>query len=136
MATLIADGSEDIREFFAQWLEAIQHPEHRERAAQVLEWVRGEFPQLGFRFAWRQPMFTDHGTFIIGFSAAREHLAFSPEGAGVEHFKQLFAQAGLSHGTRLVRMRWDKPVPWDVLREVINFNISDKAGITSFWRHE
>ncbi|MDP9800806.1 uncharacterized protein YdhG (YjbR/CyaY superfamily) [Arcanobacterium wilhelmae] len=134
MATVIADGHEPVREFFADWLATIPVPENRERAARILEWVRAEFPQLGFRFAWRQPMFTDHGTFIIGFSPAREHLAFAPEKEGIEHFASAFAQAGLTHGSRLARMRWDAPVPWDLLRDVIEFQIAQKAGITSFWR--
>jgi uncharacterized protein YdhG (YjbR/CyaY superfamily) len=28
---------------------------------------------------WNQPMFSDHGTFIIGFSIAKEHIAVAPE---------------------------------------------------------
>ncbi|MGV9181853.1 iron chaperone [Arcanobacterium canis] len=134
MATVIAQGDEPLDHFFADWLATIPVEDNRQRALEVLQWVKKEFPQLGFRFAWRQPMFTDHGTFIIGFSPAREHLAFAPEGEGVEHFAEEFEAAGLSHGTRLVRLRWDEPVPWDLLRRVIEFQIVQKADTTSFWR--
>ncbi|MCQ4950818.1 hypothetical protein NE646_14380, partial [Bittarella massiliensis] len=42
------------------------------------------FPDLTPKIAWNQPMFTDHGTFIIGFSAAKAHLAVAPERAGIQ----------------------------------------------------
>ena len=31
-------------------------------------------------------MFTDHGTFIIGFSIAKHHLAVAPERVVIQHF--------------------------------------------------
>ncbi|QCB29217.1 hypothetical protein CENDO_09815 [Corynebacterium endometrii] len=29
---------------------------------------------------------------------------------------------------------WDKPVPYDLLQEIIEFNIADKKEVTTFWR--
>ena len=71
---------------FAEYLAQIDNPQQRSRMEEVLAWVARKFPNLETKIAWNQPMFTDHGTFIIGFSTARHNLAIAPEVAGVEHF--------------------------------------------------
>ena len=97
-------------------------------------WVTKQFPNLTPKIAWNQPMFTDHGTFIIGFSTARPHLAVAPERAGIEHFSDEIVQAGYEHSKELIRIPWDSPVDYALLEEIISFNIRDKADCTTFWR--
>ena len=58
-------------ELFDEYLERIGDPRHRARIQEVLAWVAETFPELTPRIAWSQPMFTHHGTFIIGFSTAK-----------------------------------------------------------------
>ena len=43
-----------------------------------MEWAERTFSGLEPRVAWNQPVFTDHGTFIIGISVSAGHLAVSP----------------------------------------------------------
>lgn len=61
-------------EAFAEYLAHIDNPQHRARTQEVLAWVTKKFPNLMPKIAWNQPMFTDHSTFIIGFSVAKHHL--------------------------------------------------------------
>jgi hypothetical protein len=63
-------------EVFAEYLARIDNPQHRARTEEVLGWVTKKFPNLMPKIAWNQPMFTDHGTYIIGFSVAKHHLAW------------------------------------------------------------
>lgn len=121
-------------EVFAEYLAGIEHPQHRERTEEVLAWVSRNFPQLQPKIAWNQPMFTDHGTFIIGFSVAKHHLAIAPELVGIHHFSEAIVQAGYDHTKQLVRIRWDSPVDFSLLAKMIEFNILDKADCTTFWR--
>lgn len=58
-------------EVFAEYLARIDNLQHRSRMEEILGWVIKEFLNLMPIIAWNQPMFTDHGTFIIGFSTAR-----------------------------------------------------------------
>ena len=90
-------------EAFAEYLEGIDHPEHRARMEEVLSWTAETFPNLTPKIAWNQPMFTDHGTFIIGFSTAKHHLAVAPESAGIDRFTEEIVQAGYDHTKQLVR---------------------------------
>ena len=92
------------------------------------------FPQLVPKIAWNQPMFTDHGTFIIGFSAAKQHLAVAPERAGIERFSQEIKQAGYDHTKELIRIRWDGPVDYSLLERLIAFNLLEKVDCSTFWR--
>ncbi|MGE7826866.1 iron chaperone [Paenibacillus sp. NPDC093718] len=121
-------------EVFAEYLAHIDNPEHRERTEEVLAWVTKKFPELMPKIAWNQPMFTDHGTFIIGFSMAKPHLAVAPERAVIQHFSDEIVQAGYDHTKELVRIRWEKPVDFSLLEKMIEFNIMDKADCTTFWR--
>ena len=73
-------------EIFSEFLAKIENPTHRERTKEVLTWVRMQFPDLVPDIKWNQPMFTDHGTFIIAFSIAKQHLAVAPEKAGIYQF--------------------------------------------------
>ncbi|MGI6162174.1 MAG: iron chaperone [Christensenellales bacterium] len=119
---------------FEGYLSHIDNVEHRARVEEVLEWVLKRFPDLTPRIAWNQPMFTHHGTFIIGFSVAKHHLAVAPERAGINRFLGEIEQAGYNHSNELVRIPWNSPVDFSLLKKIIEFNIEDKTGHSAFWR--
>ncbi|MBC5637145.1 iron chaperone [Ornithinibacillus sp. BX22] len=121
-------------EIFDECLRRIDNLEHRARMEEVLNWVIKTFPNLMPVVKWNQPMFTDHGTYIIGFSAAKHHLAVAPERAGMIHFANEIEEAGLEHTKELVRFKWDNPFDYVLLEKMITFNILDKADCTTFWR--
>ncbi|MFC4023341.1 iron chaperone [Oceanobacillus longus] len=121
-------------EVFAEFLAKIDNPHHRERADEVLTWVVEKFPNLVPEIKWNQPMFTDHGTYIIGFSVAKHHLAVAPERVGINHFAEEIVKARYDHTKELVRMKWDRPVDYALLEKMIEFNIWDKADCSTFWR--
>ena len=121
-------------EVFAEYLAHIDNPQHRDRTEEILAWVIREFPNLMPKIAWNQPMFTDHGTFIIGFSVAKRHLAVAPESSGINHFSKEIMQAGYDHTKQLVRIQWDSPVDFSLLEKMIDYNILDKADCSTFWR--
>lgn len=121
-------------EVFAEYLSRIENPQHLARMEEVFHWITGKFPSLMPKIAWNQPMFTDHGTFIIGFSIARHHMAVAPEKAGIDRFSGDIVKAGYDRTKELVRFPWDKPVDFSLLEKMIAFNISEKAGYATFWR--
>lgn len=123
-------------ELFKEYLAQIENPEYRARVEEILEWVTVRFPKLVPRIAWNQPMFTDHGTFIIGFSTAKNHLAVAPESAVTSRFSDEIHQSGYDHTQEHVRIRWDLPVDFSLLEKFIEFNINDKAECPTFWRKQ
>ena len=121
-------------EDFLEFIEHINNGQQRARTQEVLEWVKSQFPNLEARIAWNQPMFTEHGTFIIGFSVSSKHLAVSPERAGMVRFTNEITQAGYSQSKMLFRIRWEEPVNYILLDQIIRFNCIDKAECKTFWR--
>ncbi|WP_368653881.1 iron chaperone [Ornithinibacillus sp. 4-3] len=80
-------------------------------------------------------MFTNNGTFIIGFNAAKKHFAVAPEPATIKHFMDEIVANEYSYTTSLVRFPWDQPVNYHLISQFIEFNIKDKATNKTFWRY-
>ena len=79
-------------------------------------------------------MFTDHGTFIISFSLANKHIAVAPERQGILALSELIHESGYEHSKMLIRIPWDKAVDYEMLSKIIEYNMMDKKGVTTFWR--
>ncbi len=121
-------------EVFAGYLDKIDNLDHRARMEGIFAWVMERFPQLTPKIAWNQPMFTDHGTFIIGFSIAKQHMAVAPEKAVITRFSEEIVEAGYQHTKEIIRIKWGSPVDFTLLEKMIAFNILDKADCSTFWR--
>lgn len=121
-------------QIFAEFLTKIDEEFHRKRMEEVLTWVKEQYPHLKREIKWNQPMFTDHETFIIGFSVAKKHIAVAPEHVAIIHVKDDIEKAGYDYTKELVRIPWNRPVEYSLLKKMIEFNIEDKADCKTFWR--
>ncbi|MCY8721421.1 MULTISPECIES: iron chaperone [unclassified Bacillus (in: firmicutes)] len=119
---------------FSEYLAGIGDPFHRERTEEVLTWIINKYPNLHKEIKWNQPMFTDHGTFIIGFSVSKKHLAVAPESVTIRHAEDDIVKAGYDYTKQLIRIPWNSPVDYPLLEKMIEFNIRDKADCSTFWR--
>ena len=117
-----------------EYLETIPNDDNRARMVDVLVWVGLTYPELELRIAWNQPMFTYHGTYIIGFSAASKHMAMAPERATMIRFESVMRERGTDFGTMLARQPWNKPFDYELLDAFIQHQLEEKQDITSFWR--
>lgn len=52
----------------------------------IFEQIQKEFPNLTVELKWNQPMFIMNGTFIIGFSVAKNHISIAPEAVTIAIF--------------------------------------------------
>jgi len=130
MATELAPHLTAFHDFIAK----IASVEQRSQLTTVLNWITTNFPQLVPRFAWNQPMFTDHGTFIIGFSVAKDHLNIALEQPTLTHFQAEINAAGYQTTKQLWQVKTKQPVETNLLKRAIQFNIESKQDITTFWR--
>jgi uncharacterized protein YdhG (YjbR/CyaY superfamily) len=119
---------------FQMYLDSIRELEKRERMESILQYVREKFPQLKEEIKWNQPMFSDHGTFIIGFSVAKGHIAVAPESVVIGFFEKEVEEAGYSYTQELFRIKWTDKVDFDLLHRIVAYNIEDKKDMTNFWR--
>lgn len=121
-------------EIFEEYLSRIENPVHRERMEQILKWTLEKFPNLSPVIKWNEPMLTDHGTFIIAYGTSKKHISVAPEQAGINQFADDIANSGYDHTKELIRIPWDRPVDFQLLEKIIEFNILDKADCPTFWR--
>ena len=119
---------------FQMFLDSIREPDNRERMENILKYVKEKFPQLKEEIKWNQPMFSDHGTFIIGFSVAKGHIAVAPEAVVIGLFEKEIEEAGYSHTKELFRIKWTDQVDFDLLHKLVNYNIENKKNMIKFWR--
>ena len=117
-----------------EYLATIPNDDNRERMVDVLVWVGLTYPELELRIAWNQPMFTHHGTYIIGFSAASKHMAMAPERATMIRFEPVMRERGTDFGKMFARQPWNKPFDYELLDAFIQHQLNEKQNITSFWR--
>jgi len=120
---------------FQMFLSSIDDPDKRERMEDILSYVKQKFPQLKEEIKWNEPMFSDHGTFIIGFSIARGHIAVAPEPVVISLFGKEIEEAGYSHTRGLFRIKWTDKVDFGLLHKMVSYNIKDKKDMTKFWRY-
>ena len=126
--------NEIFMHIFQSYLEEIADEKHQKKMETLLTWVHETFPTLGMRIAWSQPMFTDHETFIIGFSRAKAHISVASESKSIEKFSDDLSKAKLSATKELFRITWEQEIPYSILERIIRFNIEDKKECSIFWR--
>lgn len=117
-----------------EFLATIPNDDNRARMVEVLNWVAKRYPELLLRIAWNQPMFTHHGTYIIGFSAASKHMAIAPERATMIRFEPVMRERGTDFGKMFARQPWNKPFDYELLDAFIQHQLTEKKEVTSFWR--
>lgn len=117
-----------------EYLATIPNDYNRARMVDVLVWVGLTYPELELRIAWNQPMFTHHGTYIIGFSAASRHMAVAPERATMIRFEPVMRERGTDFGKMFARQPWNKPFDYELLDAFIQDQLTNKRDVTSFWR--
>ena len=76
-----------------EYLETIPNANNRARMVDVLVWVGLTYPELELCIAWNQPIFTHHGTYIVGFSAASKHMAMAPRARDHDPLRASHARA-------------------------------------------
>ena len=108
----------------AEFLRAIPNEDNHARMVEVPDWTSYNFPELELRIARNQPMFTHHGTYIIGLSAASKHVAMTPERATLIHFEPVMRERSTDFGTTLTRQRWNKPFDYELFDAFIQTSLN------------
>lgn len=121
-------------EVFSRFLAGIDDPFNRERMEEIFDWITDKYPNLKKEIKWNQPMFTNQGTYIVGFSVSKKHLAIAPESVTITHLEDDIVKAGYEYTKEIIRITWKSPVDYTLLEKMIDFNIKDKANCITFWR--
>lgn len=119
---------------FNSFIESIEKPEDQETMRDIFNWMDENFPKLETTVKWNQPMYTDHGTFIIAFSKAKKHFSVAPEAKTMKQFSERIEQAGYAQTPNLFKIQLTQEINFDLLKDIITYNIEDKKDCSTFWR--
>lgn len=121
-------------ENFEPFILEVPDLEKQEKLRSIYIWMDKTYPNLGKRIAWNQPMFIDHDTFIIAYSASKKHISVAPELPFLEMFKDEIDQAGYERSKALFKIKWETPIDFDLLKKIIDYTLVDKKDCTTFWK--
>lgn len=119
---------------FKEYLDAIDDADQQDKMNQILTWIEESYPELETRIKWNQPMFLHEGTYIIGFSYSKHHIAVAPETKAIKKIKDYIEGTGFSYTDNIIKIRWEDSIPYNLIEESIEYNIEDKKGYEKFWR--
>lgn len=116
-----------------EYLDTVNNMEQRKRLIEIFEYILEKY-ELETRIAWNQPMFTQHGTFIIGFSVLKNHISMSPEIQTMIALEDEIKASGYERTKMLIKIKNDEAVNYDLIDMLITYNINDKKDVNTFWR--
>ncbi|WP_423189953.1 iron chaperone [Alkalibacterium sp. f15] len=121
-------------ETFADFLQSLDDETQKQKLGDLFNFIDSEFPNIDKRIAWNQPMYTDHDTFIIGFSVAKNHISVAPEKAGLRQFEREIKENNYELLKEIFKIKKSQPINKELIRDMIAFNIEDKKNCKTFWR--
>jgi len=122
-----------MKPIFKDYLHSIEDLEMRQKMQAVLDFCCSNYPNLQPKIAWNQPMFTDHGTYIIGFSVAKDHLVVGLELKTMNHFVDLIKAQGFTAKKMTFQIKRHQAIPETLLKTILDETIVLKQDINTFW---
>jgi uncharacterized protein YdhG (YjbR/CyaY superfamily) len=71
------------------------------------------------------PTFTLNGKYLVYIAAHKKHIGLYPAPTGVEEFQEAVARYGGGKGT--LKFPLDQPMPFDLIRRVVQFRAKENA---------
>lgn len=97
----------------------------QQRLNAIREVIRQEAPQASERICMRMPTYDLNGKWLVHFAAFKKHIGFYPQPEGIAAFKERLAGYKTSKGA--VQFPLDKPLPLDLIREIVRFRAAQQS---------
>jgi uncharacterized protein YdhG (YjbR/CyaY superfamily) len=97
-------------------------PEVQEILRKIRMTIREAAPGAQEAIAYRIPTFKLHGG-LLSFAAYKKHIGMYPAPVGDEKFNQALSVYSAEKST--IRFPLDKPVPYDLIRQIVELRVAD-----------
>jgi uncharacterized protein YdhG (YjbR/CyaY superfamily) len=104
-------------------------PEIQNVLHEMRNFIKTEVPEATEKISYGMPTFYLNGN-LVHFAAFKDHYGFFPSPSGIDAFEKDLAPYRSGKGT--LRFSIDKPIPWEIIKKVIQFRVkenSNKANI-------
>jgi len=86
--------------------------------------IRKAAPEAVETISYQMPTFKLNGKSLVYFAGYKNHIGFYPIPSGVEAFKQELSPYKKGKGS--VQFPIDKPLPFDLVRRIVQFRVKEK----------
>ncbi len=86
--------------------------------------VKAAAPDAAEVIKWNQPMLEGRRIYF-GFAAFKDHMDFTPTSKTLAEFADELDAAGIAHTTGLIKLRYDVPLPADLIRRIAERRVWD-----------
>ncbi|WP_413628237.1 hypothetical protein R4B61_03390 [Fructilactobacillus vespulae] len=118
----------------AEYLDTIKDPNNRIKFAATLEWVTNNFPDLQLEIRYNAPMLVKNNSYIVGFSAYKNHYSIGLEGQEVTKlFITKAEQLNFKCLHKTIQIPYSASLPDEFFTEIIKFKIEQKKDCKTFW---
>jgi uncharacterized protein YdhG (YjbR/CyaY superfamily) len=91
----------------------------------IRNFVKSEAPEATEKISYGMPTFYLRGN-LVHFAAFKDHYGFFPSPSGIDAFEDELAPYRSGKGT--LRFPLDKPIPWDLLKKIIQYRVGENLG--------
>ncbi len=88
--------------------------------------IKKHAPESTEKISWSMPTFFQNGN-LVHFFAHKKHIGFYPGANGIESFAAEFDAMGLKHTKGGVQLPLGKPIPWELIRRIVEFRVRENA---------
>lgn len=99
-------------------------PDIRETLQNLRRVVREAAPDVQEKISYGMPAFYLNGN-LVYFAAHKKHIGFYPTPRGAEVLMDKLSGYKMSKGA--IRFPFDKPMPYDVIAEIVRFRVNENA---------
>lgn len=92
---------------------------------QIRQVIHDTLPGLGETLSYGMPTFTLSGKYLVYIAAHKKHIGLYPAPTGVEEFHEAVALYRGGKGT--LKFPLDKPMPFDLIRTIVQFRVKEQA---------
>jgi uncharacterized protein YdhG (YjbR/CyaY superfamily) len=107
----------NIDEYIARFPDEI-----RTKLIQIRTIIRKAAPEAEEVISYSMPAYKLHGI-LVYFAAFKNHIGFFPTSSGILAFREELS--GYVGGKGTVRFPFDKPLPQDLIEEIVKFRVSE-----------
>lgn len=83
-------------------------------------------PDAVEKISYSMPCFYLNGN-LVYFAAQKKHIGFYPCASGIANFTAEFDAIGLKYSKGAVQFSLDKPLPWELIRRIVEFRVKENT---------
>ena len=112
-----------------EYIARYEDNEVRTRMEKLRKLILSSSPDISEKISWGMATFVLEGKNLVHFSGEKKHLGFHPAPSAIEAFSERFKELGYKYSKGTVQLPYDKPMPYDLIRDMVAFRVSEQVNI-------